>query len=112
MHVYAQSLSHVQLFATPWTVACQAPLSVEFSRQEYWSGFPLNMGETGPNLILVGTWSGAVRARETEVQACAKALWLMAAPYLPEAEMETARGTQTAAIVNLLRALLRGPQAS
>ena len=33
-----QSLSHVQLFATPWTVALQAPLSIEFSRQEYWSG--------------------------------------------------------------------------
>ena len=29
--------SHVQLFATPWTVAHQAPLSMEFSRQEYWS---------------------------------------------------------------------------
>ena len=26
--------------ATPWTVACQAPLSMEFSRQEYWSGLP------------------------------------------------------------------------
>ena len=35
-----QSLSHVQLFVTPKTVACQAPLSMEFSRQEYWSGFP------------------------------------------------------------------------
>ena len=32
--------SHVQLFATTWTVACQAPLSVGFSRQEYWSGLP------------------------------------------------------------------------
>ena len=31
-------LSHVQLFATPWIVACQAPLSIEFSRPEYWSG--------------------------------------------------------------------------
>ena len=31
-------LSHVQLFATPWTVACQAPPSMGFSRQEYWSG--------------------------------------------------------------------------
>ena len=30
--------SHVWLFATPWTVACQAPLSMEFSKQEYWSG--------------------------------------------------------------------------
>ena len=31
-------LSHVQLFATSWTLACQAPLSIEFSRQEYWNG--------------------------------------------------------------------------
>ena len=29
-----------QQFVTPWTVACQAPLSMEFSRQEYWSGLP------------------------------------------------------------------------
>ena len=34
------TLSHVQLFATLWTVACQAPLSMEFPRQEYWSGLP------------------------------------------------------------------------
>ena len=36
-------LSHfncVQFFAAPWTVACQAPLPMEFSRQEYWSGLP------------------------------------------------------------------------
>ena len=33
-------LSCVQLFATPWSVACQAPLSMEFSRQEYCSGLP------------------------------------------------------------------------
>ena len=33
-----KSLSHVQLFATPWTVAHQAPPSVGFSKQEYWSG--------------------------------------------------------------------------
>ena len=36
-------LSHfscVSLFLTPWTVAHQAPLSMEFSRQEYWSGLP------------------------------------------------------------------------
>ena len=32
--------SHVHLFATRWTVACQAPLSTGFSRQEYWSGLP------------------------------------------------------------------------
>ena len=32
--------SHVRLFAAPWTVAHQAPLLMEFSRQEFWSGFP------------------------------------------------------------------------
>ena len=35
-----KSLSHVRLFAAPWTVACQAPPSMGFSRQEYWSGLP------------------------------------------------------------------------
>ena len=35
-----KSLSRVWLFATPWTVAYQAPLSTEFSRQEHWSGLP------------------------------------------------------------------------
>ena len=38
--VKVKSLSHVQLFVTPWTVAHQAPLSMGFSRQEYWSGLP------------------------------------------------------------------------
>ena len=33
-------LSHVQLFVTPWTVVHQAPLSMGFPRQEYWSGLP------------------------------------------------------------------------
>ena len=33
-------LSRVRLFVTPWTVACQAPLSIQFSRQEYWSRLP------------------------------------------------------------------------
>ena len=42
-------LSHVQLFATPWTVARQAPLSMEFSRQEYWSGLPFSSPEDLPN---------------------------------------------------------------
>ena len=36
--VKEKSLSHVWLFATPWTVAYQAPLSMGFSRQEHWSG--------------------------------------------------------------------------
>ena len=40
MKVKVKSLSRVRLFATPWTVAYQAPLSMGFSRSEYWSGLP------------------------------------------------------------------------
>ena len=40
-------LSHVQLLATAWTVAYQAPLSMGLSRQEYWNGVPL------PSLVWV-----------------------------------------------------------
>ena len=39
--VKVKSLSRVRLFSTPWTVAHQAPPSMGFSRQEYWSGLPL-----------------------------------------------------------------------
>ena len=40
--VKVKLLSHVRLFLTPWTVAYQAPLSMGFSRNEYWSGVPLS----------------------------------------------------------------------
>ena len=33
---------HVRLFVTPWSIARQAPLSLGFSRQEYWSGLPFS----------------------------------------------------------------------
>ena len=39
--VKVKSFSHVRLLATPWTAAYQAPPSMGFSRQEYWSGVPL-----------------------------------------------------------------------
>ena len=48
--VKVKSLSRVRLFATPWTAAYQAPLSMGFSRQEYWSGLPLD------SLYLASTW--------------------------------------------------------
>ena len=38
--IKVKSLSCVQLFATPWTITYQTPLSMGFSKQEYWSGFP------------------------------------------------------------------------
>ena len=48
--VKGKSLSHVWLLATPWTAAYQAPPSMGFSRQEYWSGVPL----PSPLHILIG----------------------------------------------------------
>ena len=45
-------VSHVQLFTTPWTAAHQAPTSIEFSRQEYWSGLPLPSRMTNLDNIL------------------------------------------------------------
>ena len=40
IQVKVKSLSHVQLFSTPWTVTYQPPPSMGFSRQAYWSGLP------------------------------------------------------------------------
>ena len=47
--VKVKSLSRVRLFATPWTVAHKAPLSMGFSRQEYWSGLPFPSPGDLPN---------------------------------------------------------------
>ena len=47
--IVVHSLSHVQLFVTSWTVAHQAPLSMWFSRQEYWSGLPFPSSENLPD---------------------------------------------------------------
>ena len=61
MKVKVKSLSHVQLFGTPWTVAYQAPPSMGFSRQEYWSGlpfpFPGDLPDSG-----IEPWSPALQA--------------------------------------------------
>ena len=47
--IYSCTLSLVQLFVTPWTVAHQTPLSMGFSRQEYWSGLPFLQPEDLPD---------------------------------------------------------------
>ena len=64
--LHAQSLSCVRLFVTPWTTACQAPLCMGFSRQEYWSGllYP-SWGDlpdpgSNPRLLLGRRFSTAV----------------------------------------------------
>ena len=49
-HAYVLShFSHVRLFAIPWTVASLAPLSMDFSRQEYWNGLPFSSPGDIPN---------------------------------------------------------------
>ena len=52
MCVCVQLLSCVQLFVTPWTVTLQAPLSMEFSRQEYCSGLPFSTPEDPPHPVM------------------------------------------------------------
>ena len=52
----AQSLNPVQLFVTPWTAVCQAPLSLGFSRQEYWIGLPFPSPGDLPNLGIEPTF--------------------------------------------------------
>ena len=51
--VKVKSLSRVRLFATPWTAAHQAPPSMGFSRQEYWSGVPLPSPLVKHTLLLI-----------------------------------------------------------
>ena len=48
--VKVKSLSRVQLLATPWTAAYQVPLSMGFSRQEYWNGVPLPSPQNIPKM--------------------------------------------------------------
>ena len=48
--MHAQSLSCVHLFATPWTIAHQAPLFMGFSKQGYWNGLPFPSPQDLPNL--------------------------------------------------------------
>ena len=66
-------LSHVRLFATLWTVGYQPSLSVEFSRQEYWSGLPfpsLNV-PWGKIRVLVLEFSGFFQiAFRAEAEGC------------------------------------------
>ena len=70
----AQSLSPVWLFVTPWTVACQALLSIGFSQQEYWSGLPFpppgNLPEWGiepMSPVLTGRFFSTVPSGESLV---------------------------------------------
>jgi len=54
--VWAQSHSVVSLFVTSWTIGHQAPLSMVFSRQEYWSGLPFTTPGDTPDLGIEPTF--------------------------------------------------------
>ena len=75
----SRSLSHVWLFATPWTMAHQAPLSIGFSRQEYWNGLPFPSPEDlpdpgvkagSPALQAYSVW--ATRDAQSLLEVCSK----------------------------------------
>ena len=74
----SESLNCVRLFATPWTVACQASLSMEFSRQEYWSGLPFPSPEDPPSPG-IEPWSPA-DSLPFELQGSPPAVWFL--PYI------------------------------
>ena len=63
-----KSLSHVQLLLTPWTAAHQAPPSMGFSRQEYWSGVPLPSPKQWTLVLLNGISGICTRAKS--LQSC------------------------------------------
>ena len=72
--VKVKSLSRVWIFVTPWTVAHQAPPSMEFSRQEYWSGLPFPSPGDLPNT--------GMEPRSPALQADALPVWATREPYL------------------------------
>ena len=65
-------LSHVQLFATPWTIAHQPPLCMGFSRQEYWSGLPFPPPGDLPNPVIESR-SSALQGRLFTIRVTGKA---------------------------------------
>ena len=69
--VKVKLLSHVRLFETPWTAAYQAPLSMGFSRQEYWSGMPL----PSPSWKIADTYLACSKYAQS-ILARGRCLWL------------------------------------
>ena len=70
-HVYVCMLSHVQLFATPWMVALQAPQSIGFSRQESWYGLSfLPLGDLPDSGIKLASFASPVLSRKILYPVC------------------------------------------
>ena len=94
-----KSLSRVRLFATPWTVPRQAPLSMGFSRQEYWTGLPfpspghlpnpgiesasLASSELAGRLYSSATWEAETRVRSLGRKIPWRRAWQSSPVFLP-----------------------------
>ena len=63
-----KSLSRVRLFVTPWSAAYQAPPSVGFSRQEYWSGVPSRSIHVAENGIISFLFNEATHAYQENIK--------------------------------------------
>ena len=68
--VIVKSLTRVRLFATPWTIADQVPLSMGFSRQDYWSGLPFPSPGDLPN----PGGANSITSRETKIPQASRGL--------------------------------------
>ena len=92
-------LSHFWLFMTPWTVAHQAPLPMEFSRQEYWSGllspFPGDLPNQGGNSSLLKPDLSEANniSVETSISSCV--IRMKCIPYLLWCEVKVAQSCLT-----------------
>ena len=95
-------LSRVRLLATPWTVAYQAPLSVGFSKQEYWSGLPFPSPGVFPTR---GSNPGLLHCRQTlyhlshQGRCSLKTSWLEALRTHMEGRKSIGPGAQTLPII-------------
>ena len=91
-----KSLSHIRLFATLWTVARQAPLSMGFSRQEFWTGLPCpppgdlpNPGIEPASLMFPALVGGFFKTSEVKSLSCVQlfgTLWTVAHQAPPSME--------------------------
>ena len=86
--LHAPALNCVQLFVTPWTVACQVSLSMGFPRQEYWSGLPspsgvlLNTGiESASPALAGGFFSTEPLGKPLDLQYDSEILLLSVYPF-------------------------------
>ena len=99
-----KSLSRVRLLATPWTAACQAPLSVGFSRQEYWSGVPLPFPQLLNCVQLFVTLWTVARQAPSSMGFSGREYW-SGVPFLPPGNLPNLGTEPTCAVSPVLQAV-------